>query len=60
MLRPYDDDDDDDIEDPKDPSKTIVIAAITAAVTALMTSLVTWGLDELRHKYGTHKPEKDE
>lgn len=33
----------------------ILIAAATAAVTTLVTSLVSWGVDELRSRYGTPK-----
>lgn len=32
----------------------------TAALSALCTKLVEWGIDELREKYGTPKPEKKE
>ncbi len=30
----------------------------TAALSALCTKLMEWGVDELREKYGTKKPEK--
>lgn len=37
--------------DPKPP--TIAVTVLTAALTTAATLLVTWGIDELRSKYGT-------
>ena len=38
----------------------VVFTVLTAACTTLVTSLVTWGIDELKAKYGTKKETKSE
>ncbi len=51
-----DDDDDDDFDDGiPGPGRTVLIAAVTAAATTLVTSLVSWGIDEVRARWGTPK-----
>lgn len=37
----------------------IVGMACTAILSTLGSKLVEWGIDELREKYGTKKPEKE-
>jgi hypothetical protein len=48
-------DDDDDFPPPRkgeDVAKAVVIAGLSA----LITGLVTWGIDELRERFGKTKP----
>ncbi len=56
--RDDDDDDDDDFDPITPPGRTVLLAVVTAAVTTLVTSLVTWGIDEVRAKFGSTKPEE--
>lgn len=48
--------------DPPPPSnaQTIAVAVITAALTAAATQIITWGVDEMRARYGTAKRESGE
>lgn len=47
------------IQDNKPPSarEQIAVAVTIAALSALCVNLITWGVEEMKHKFGT-KPEK--
>jgi len=40
-------------DDENDDARDLVYAVATAALTALVTGLVSWGVDELRARYGS-------
>ena len=48
-------------DDPKQPSRgeQIGMAVAIAALSALATGLVSWGVEELKHRFGS-KPEEQE
>lgn len=48
------------MHDDKPPKvgEQIAVAVAIAALSALVSGLVTWGVDELRHRFGTKEPEK--
>lgn len=47
-------------DEPKPPKmgEQIAMAVTIAALSALVSGLVSWGVDELRIKFGTKEPEK--
>lgn len=47
-------------DDPKQPSRgeQIGMAVAIAALSALATGLVSWGVEELRHRFGTRPKEE--
>lgn len=42
---------------PPDNARGVAFAVITAAATVLVTGLISWGVDELRNRYGSRPPE---
>jgi hypothetical protein len=42
---------------PPGPREQIAVAVTIAALSALCVNLITWGVEEMKHKFGT-KPEK--
>lgn len=44
-------------QDPKPPSKgeQIALAVAIAGLSALTTGLITWGVEELKHRFGSKK-----
>jgi hypothetical protein len=48
-------------QDPKQPSKReqIAMAVTIAALSALATGLVSWGVEELKQRFGTKPKEQD-
>lgn len=48
-------------QDPKNPSRgeTIVIAVAIAALSTLASGLVSWGVDELRSRFGSKPKDED-
>jgi hypothetical protein len=48
-------------DDPKPPSRReqIGMAVTIAALSALATGLVSWGVEELKHRFGSKEKDKD-
>lgn len=48
-------------EDPKQPSKReqIVMAVTIAALSTLASGLISWGVEELKHRFGSKPKEQD-
>lgn len=42
-------------EDPKPPEHGVLVALITATLTTIATGLATWGVEELRAKFGSKR-----
>jgi len=48
-------------DDPKQPSKgeQIALAVAIAALSTLASGLVSWGVEELKHRFGSKPEEKN-
>lgn len=48
-------------QDPKQPSKgeQIAMAVTIAALSTLASGLVSWGIEELKHRFGSKPKEQD-
>lgn len=49
-------------DDPKQPSKgeQIALAVAIAALSTLASGLISWGVEELKHRFGSKPDEKEE
>jgi len=47
-----------DAPPPPSPKEQIVVAVVIAGLSALATGLITWGVDELKQRFGS-KPKEE-